>query len=534
MHYPFFKIGLPLRAAQKRMVFYSPGGGVKQKNALRSPFLRRAFRGLTGIGITLAACVGGAVACARSEETRIAERILERYRTASSAKPLAAAQQVRLRLTSPGGAHGTAEILWQDSSFRERQESAGIASVKGLQGGKAFYTDEDGVTRVASEPVVRELVTRFYFWRKAFLFRDREKEAFGLGPADDATASVRFRLHLGNTLDLVFSRRDGQLVAVHSPRFQLEFSSPSRFRDVSDRGEPVETEILWTGLPTGPLIDVAAGGGQARFPGRSIELPYEFSGGGPVLAGTIAGAPARIRVNGSAGGLVRVCARLAERTGLRFVPDAFGREVAGPAELALGGLVFPSVHLEKADDLQDADAEAGGPIFRETVLECDPAARRLRFHDPAIWAPPEGYRRFIIDDDGNLPVAPLRRGAREFRVVLGTAGPERGIVLAPEAASRLGFSRGETAATDLGWANHTFPAVPVTIGKAPRAPDWGDDGTLAWEPLLGYRTFIDMPRRWIYLGPATESPGSAVSSTPPQPPQPAPRPGAGGPATPRS
>ena len=498
----------------------------------RTPFLRRALRGLAGVGITLT-CLAGSVACGRSEESRIAERILERYRTASGAKPLAAAQQVRLRLTGPAGGRGTAEVFWQDASFRERRESAGIATVKGLQGGKAFYTDEDGVTRVASEPVVRELVTRYYFWRRAFLFKDHEKESFGLGPADDATASVRFRLHLGNTLDLVFSRRDGQLVAAHSPRFHLEFSGPSRFKDLSEPAEPVETEILWTGLPTGPLSDVAAGGGRARFPGREVELPFEFSGGGPVVAGTIAGAPARIRVNGSTGGLVRVSARLAEKTGLPFVPDVFGRDVGGPAALALGGLVFPSVHLEKAkEDLSGADAEAGGALLREAVLECDPVAGRLRFHDPAVWAPPEGYRRFIIDDDGNLPVAPLRRSAREFRVVLAAAGPERGLVLAPESARRLGFTRGEPAATGLGWANHTFPAVPVAIGTDPRAPDWGDDGTLAWEPLLTYRMFIDMPRRWIYLGPATPSPGSAASSEPPRSQRPARPRAAGAPATP--
>lgn len=516
------------------MVFYSPGGGVKQKNALLLTFLRRALRGFAAFGITLG-CVVGSSACGRSEERRIAERILDRYRKASGAKPLAAAQQVLLRLSGPGGARGTAEILWQDASFRERRESTGIATVRGLQGGKAFYTDEDGVTRVASEPVVRELVTRFYFWRRAFLFQDREKEAFGLGPADEATACVRFRLHLGNTLDLVFSRRDGQLVAVRSPRLHLEFSDPSRFKDASGPGEPVETEILWTGLPTGPLSDVAAGGGQVRFPGPAAELPYEVSGGGPVVAGIIAGVPARIRVNGSAGGLVRVSGVLARKIGFRFTRDVFGREVAGPVPLVLGGLVFPSVHLENAqDDLSGAEAEAGGPIFRETVLECDPAASRLRFHDPAAWAPPEGYRRFIIDDDGNLPVAPLRRGAREFRVVLGAAGPARGIVLAPEAARRLGFTSDELAVNDLGWANHTFPAVPVTVGANPRSPDWGDDGTLAWEPLLGYRTFIDMPRRWIYLGPAAPPATSSASSEPPRPPQPAPPPGGRAPATPRS
>jgi hypothetical protein len=533
MHYPFFK--MDCRCERLKSGWYSTRRAAASSKKMRScsAFLRRALR-LAGIGITLLG-LAGMTACGPSEERRIAERILERYRKASGAKPLAAAQQVRLRLSGPGGARGTTEVLWQDASFRERRESAGIAIVRGLQGGKAFYTDEDGVTRVASEPVVRELVTRFYFWRRAFLFQDREKEAFGLGPADDVTASVRFRLRLGNTLDLVFSRRDGQLVAVRSPRLHLEFSGPSRFRDVSEPGEPVETEVLWTGLPTGPLSDVAAGGGQARFPVPAVELPYAMSGGGPIVAGTVGGAPARIRVNGAAGGLVRVTALLAERTGLPFTADVLGREVAGPVSLSLGGLVIPSVHLEKAKgDLSGADAEAGGPLLREAVLECDPAAGRLRLHDPAVWAPPEGYRRFIIDDDGNLPVAPLRRGATEFRVVLGAAGPAPGIVLAPEAARRLGFTRDEPAANDLGWANQTFPTVPVTIGTALRSPDWGDDGTLAWGPLLGYRAFIDMPRRWIYLGPAAPRISPSASSEPPPSPQPALPRGARAPATPRS
>jgi hypothetical protein len=447
-----------------------------------------------------------AAACDRSAETRVAERILDRYRASTGAKPLAAAQLVKLTLTGPGGARGTAEILWEGSDYRERRESAGIVTVRGLQGGKAFYTDEDGVTRVVSEPVVRELTTRFYFWRRAFLFEDHKKETPALGAADEVTASVRFDLRWGNPLQLVFSRKDGGLVGVRAPRFRLEYESPTHFKDLSDPDAPVETAIAWTGLPTGPLESVSAGGGRARFRGPFAELPLEIAGGGPVVAATIGGIPAHLRIDSSASGPVRVSADLARKIGLPFSPDVLGREVAGPSELALDGLVLPAVHLEKArGDLAGADAVAGAPIFRDTVVECDPAAGRLRLHNTAVWEPPEGYQRFIIDDDGNRPVAPLRHGAKEFRVVLGTADPGGGIVLAPEAARRLGFARDEAAARDLGWANQRFPAVPVTIGAAPRAPEWGDDGTLAWQPLLGYHTFIDMPRRWIYLGAATSS-----------------------------
>jgi hypothetical protein len=472
-------------------------------------------------GLLPLAALLAATACGPIAQGEIAQRILERYRKSAGVKPLAAAQVIRLRLTGPRGARGLAEISWQGSDFRERRESAGLVTIRGLQGGKAFYTDEDGVTRVASEPVLRELVTRFYVWRRAFLFQDHDKEPPALGPADESTASVRFGLRWGNPLQLVFSRRDGSLAAVRSPRFRLEYESPTRFKDLSDPDAPVETEIAWTGLPTGPLEGVSAGGWKALFRGAFAAFPLEIAGGGPVLAASIAGVPARVRLDASAGSLVRVSPELARKTGLPFVSDVFGRQVAGPCELAFEGLVLPSVHLEKAPAGSDgADAALGGPIFREAVVELDPRAGRLRLHDPAVWPIPEGFQRFLIDDDADLPVAPLRRGAKQFRVVLGAADPAGGIVLAPETARRLGLSHDESEARDLGWSSHRFPSVPVSIGSAPRAPDWGDDGTIAWQPFLGYRTFIDMPRRWIYLArPETPVTSAAASASPrPSPP----------------
>ncbi len=488
-------------------------------------------------GLLPLAALLAAAACGPIAQREIAQRILERYRKSAGVKPLAAAQVIRLRLTGPNGARGTAEISWQGADYRERRESAGLVTVRGLQGGKAFYTDEDGVTRVASEPVVRELTTRFYVWRRAFLFQDHDKEPPALGPADDATASVRFNLRWGNPLELVFSRRDGGLVAVRSPRFRLEYESPTRFKDVSDPDAPVETEIEWVGLPTGPLAGVEAGGWRARFRGPFAELPLEINGGGPVFPASVNGVRARVRLDASAGGLVRVSAELARKTGLPFEADVFGRQVAGPCELTLDGLVFPSVHLESVTGgLDGADAVLGGPVFREAVVELDPAAGRMRFHDPAVWPIPEGFQRFLIDDDSDLPVAPLHRGAKEFRVVLGSANGTGGIVLAPEAARRLGLFHDEAEARDLGWLNHRFPSVGVSIGTAAHAPDWGDDGTLAWQPLLGYRAFIDMPRRWIYLG-RPESPvtSGAASAAPRPSPPPAPlRRATGAPATPRS
>ena len=73
-------------------------------------------------------------------------------------------------------------MLWEPRRFRDTVSSAGMTTVRGIESGRAYFTDGDGVTRVASEPVLRELTTRSYFWRRAWLFEDREKALLRLGP----------------------------------------------------------------------------------------------------------------------------------------------------------------------------------------------------------------------------------------------------------------------------------------------------------------------------------------------------------------
>ena len=272
-----------------------------------------------------------AAACGRSAETRVAERILERYQRQSGAKPLASAQLIQLSLTGPGGSRGRTEISWQGPDYRERTESAGLVTVRGIQGGKGFYTDEDGVTRVASEPVLRELVTRFYFWRRAFLFQDHDKERPALGPADDATASVRFALRWGNPLELSFSRARRKPGRGSSPRFHLEYASPTRFKDLSDPTAPVETEIAWVGLPTGPLQGASHGRGPARFGGRFRRVPALDRAGRPDPAGAHRGRCRRLRLDGEASGPVQVSEASRAGPACSFQRDVFGRQVPGPA-----------------------------------------------------------------------------------------------------------------------------------------------------------------------------------------------------------
>jgi len=102
--------------------------------------------------------------------SRMAQRVLARYQSVSGAKPLPSRGTVRLRLQSiPGrpSAAGSIQIDWSPYRYRETVSSAGLTTIRGIESGKAYFTDEDGVTRVASEPILRELTARTYFWRRA-------------------------------------------------------------------------------------------------------------------------------------------------------------------------------------------------------------------------------------------------------------------------------------------------------------------------------------------------------------------------------
>ena len=136
---------------------------------------------------------------------------------------------IRIRLARPAGEAGEPgheEVLWEPWRYRDTVSSAGLTTVEGIESARAFFVDGDGVTRVASEPVLRDLLTRSYFWRRAWLFRDREKALLRLGPAQDDAVSVRLDVLGGNTLTLSFSGKDGRLLSARAPRFHLEFQSP--------------------------------------------------------------------------------------------------------------------------------------------------------------------------------------------------------------------------------------------------------------------------------------------------------------------
>ena len=153
--------------------------------------------------------------------------------------------------------------------------------------------------------MLRELVTRAYFWRRGYLFEDRMRAKLRLGPADQETVSVDLHPLGGNPLRLKFHRSDGRLAAAISPRFQMEFTGAAAFRDESLPKAPVLATVERVDLPSGVLPDPQVGGGWAEFP-PSDGAPLGPGSGIPILAGQIGGLPARVALDARAEGPVRL------------------------------------------------------------------------------------------------------------------------------------------------------------------------------------------------------------------------------------
>jgi hypothetical protein len=468
--------------------------------------IRRALRHTAGIYFVLLLVIP---ACRFDSNRKIAERILDRYRRSAQARPLPASHVIRMRLSpdTGSGGPGVAEIAWEPNRYRERVSSAGVTTERGIQGGKAYYTDEDGVTRVTSEPVLRELLARFYFWRRAWLFRDHGRARLSLGPADTSTVSVRLEPQGANPISLLFSRRDGRLTAVRSPRFDLDFATGRAFREDSGRRPPVRAEIAWIGLPTDRLADAAIGGGCGRFGASSAPVPLERTSAGAVSFLAKANAVAlTLALDSAADGPLEVSAVKAKELRLPFTRDVYGRLVAAGATLELGGFSCPGIHVEAVESVPPGcDGIAGGTLFREAVVEVDPKAGYLALHDPARWVSPAGFNRIVIDDDGNRPVARFRRRAENLRLLVGSAAGAADILLAPAAARRLEVAP-PGPVNGLRWGLLALPPLSAEIDTGPTSPEWGDDGRLGFALLLRFHSYLDMPHRWIYLR-AIESPG---------------------------
>jgi hypothetical protein len=443
-------------------------------------------------------------ACRLDSQLRIAERILERYRHATAARPLPLSHVIRmtLRPVRAGDAQASAaEIAWEPNRYRERVSSAGVATERGIQGGKAYAIDEDGSTRVVSEPVLRELLTRSYFWRKAWLFEDRERARLSLGPADSTSASVRLAPLGGNPLVLSFSRRDGRLTAVRSPRFDLDFQGDGSFRLASEIRPPVEGKIAWSGLPSEPIADAVVGVGCGKFIGQA-EVPFErTASGGLAFPAAVDGVPIRLALDGTVDGPLRLSPEAAKRLRLTFATDVWGRSIAGGATLAVGTFTCPGIHVEAAAQPQEGvDGVIGGTLYREAVVEIDPAARRLALHDPARWVAPAGFSRMLVDDDGDRPVTTLRRGSRVARLTVGVPIGSADISVTSDALDRLGLTA-PGAADALRWGILELPELSVVSDPHPDAGGWGVDGKVGFAMLLRFHSHLDLTHRWIYVQP---------------------------------
>lgn len=398
---------------------------------------------------------------------------------------------------------GEAELAWRRGRYREKVTSAGATTERGIQGGKAYYVDEDGFTRVASEPVLAELLARSYFWRRAWLFGDRERARLSLGPADAATVSIRVAPTGGAfPLTLSFSRRDGRLVTVRSPRFDLDFTSERRFREASGRRPPVRAEITSVDLPTGPLPDTAVGGGCGLFTAAPTPIGFARTpDGGIAFPAAVNGLPVTLALDSAVDGPLGVSPEVAARLGLAFSADVFGRRIASGARLEAGGFSCEGIHVEALPDAPDgADGVVGGTLFRETVVEIDPKTARLTLHDPSRWVQPEAFRRVLVDDDGNRPVTILRRSGEDVRLRVASPTGHPHVRLAPEAARRVGVRLPATV-NGFRWGGVALPGLSVARETGPSSPSWGDDGALGFSALLRFHAFLDLTYRWIYLRP---------------------------------
>jgi hypothetical protein len=451
------------------------------------------------LGLALATLVL-ASGCGESSPSRVAARAIDKYRKISGVKPLPSSGMMRLRLSSEGGATGRDEILWSPRRYRETVVSAGMITVRGIESGKAYFIDQDGVTRVVSDQVLRELRTRSYFWRRAWLFADREGAWVTPGPSDAATTSVTLKPEGGNPLTLAFSRADGRLLSARSARLALDFSSPTAWRDVSDPLAPVAGELAWTGLPTGPVPEAYVGGGRARFPAAVQPMPYERRGGAFLVSATLSGQPIHLAIDAAEDGPVAVSPQLAARLGLAFTPDVSGRPIAGGASLEIAGASWPALWVRRSGALPaGADAAAGGCLFREAIVEFDPGASRFALHDPAKFVLPEGFFRIPIDDDDDRPVAILNRGKKDLRLTAGSDTGEAALLVAAASAERASLSG--SRAQGLAWGPVRLPELPWAVVATGAFPDWGDDGKLGFPLLLRFHAYVNMPQRWIYVKP---------------------------------
>jgi hypothetical protein len=291
------------------------------------------------------------------------------------------------------------------------------------------------------------------------------------------------------------------LTAVRSPRFDLDFERDGSFRLASGIRPPVVGQIAWSGLPSEQIADAAVRGGCGKFVGQA-EAPFErTASGGLAFPAAVNGVAMRLALDGTLDGPLRLSTDAAKRLQLSLSTDVWGRSIAAGATLAIGTFTCPGIHVEAAaQPLEGVDGVIGGTLYREAVVEIDPAARRLALHDPARWVAPAGFNRILVDDDGDRPVTTLRRGSRVARLTVGAPLGSTDIAVTPDGLERLGVTAPGNADA-LRWGILELPEVSVVRDPRPDSVGWGDDGKVGFAMLMRFHSHLDMTHRWIYVQP---------------------------------
>lgn len=162
----------------------------------------------------------------------------------------------------------------------------------------------------------------------------------------------------------------------------------------------------------------------------------------------------------------------------------------------------------------------GADAFRAAVVEVDPAAHVVVFHDPARFAPPAGALRLPlarVGDSRAVEVAIEGRSPVRLLLDLGSAGtvlllpaywrahlPLEGRPTSTTAGTGIGGTREEATCTvgSLEIAGVSLANVPVDLetDRPTRLPR-GVFGLLGWAVLRRFHFFVDYPHDAVWLVP---------------------------------
>ena len=165
----------------------------------------------------------------------------------------------------------------------------------------------------------------------------------------------------------------------------------------------------------------------------------------------------------------------------------------------------------------------GADLFRRFVVEIDPAARRVRLHEPRGWQPPEGMRTVpLAIENGHVFVDAkvlLASGSSVATRLHLDTGMSRGLVLVAGSGSAIPMPEGEShkacyvsgmreerigPAVDLDLASARLSVARPVYAARDMVPAVQRNGAMGNAALGGRRVFIDYTgRRLAFSAPAS-------------------------------